>query len=63
MCFGSVKIPPQPKPPRPEDANVAALRERQSRAGALGFGSTILGGAMGSSNASASTAPKSLLGG
>jgi hypothetical protein len=38
----------------------AALRERQKRAGGLGFGSTILGGSMGTS--SASTAPKSLLG-
>lgn len=63
MCFGSVKIPAQPKPPQPEDAKVAALRERQSRAGALGFGSTILGGAMGQSSAGASTAPKTLLGG
>jgi len=38
-----------------------ALRERQKRSGAMGFGSTILGGAMGSSTAN--TAPKSLLGG
>jgi hypothetical protein len=46
----------------PEDAMSAALRERQRRAGGLGFGSTILGGAMGGQQ-SASTAPKSLLGG
>lgn len=61
MCFSAPKIPPAPKPPTPEDAMTAALRERTKRSGALGFGSTVLGGSMGSS--SASTAPKSLLGG
>jgi hypothetical protein len=60
MCFGSVKVPPPPKQPQPEDAMTAALRERQKRAGGLGFGSTVLGGSMGTS--SASTSPKSLLG-
>jgi len=38
----------------------AALRERQKRAGGLGFGQTMLGGSMGTSTAT--TAPKSLLG-
>jgi hypothetical protein len=60
MCFSAPKIPAPPKQPQPEDAMTAALRERQKRAGGLGFGSTILGGSMGTS--SASTAPKSLLG-
>lgn len=62
MCFGSVKIPAAPKPPQPEDAKVAALRERQSRAGALGFGQTLLAGGLGGASGQASVAPKTLLG-
>lgn len=62
MCF-SPKIPAQPKPPQPEDAMAAGLRERQKRAGALGFGNTILGGQLGSTDQGGGTQPKTLLGG
>lgn len=62
MCFSSPKLPTPPPQPRPEDAMSAGLRERQKRSGAMSFGSTILGGAMGGT-ATANTAPKSLLGG
>lgn len=60
MCF-SPKIPAQPKPPQPEDAMAAGLRERQKRAGALGFSQTLLGGGLGNSD-TGGTQPKTLLG-
>lgn len=62
MCWTpKIKTQASPSPPQPEDINAAGLRERQKRAGALSFGSTILGGSLGSSD-TATTAPKSLLG-
>lgn len=46
MCLKAPKITPAPTTPAPEDANVAADKALQKRAGAKGFGSTILGGAL-----------------
>lgn len=60
MCF-TPKIPPAPKPPMPEDIASAGLREKQRRAGALGFGQTV-GTLLGSPDAPATTSPKTLLG-
>lgn len=46
MCLPSSKVPPSPKTPTPEDAVAAGNRELMKRAGAKGFSSTILGGAL-----------------
>lgn len=46
MCLKAPKITPPPPTPGPEDANVTADKMLQKRAGAKGFGATILGGAL-----------------
>lgn len=46
MCLKAPKITPAPTTPTPEDASVTADKALQKRAGAKGFGSTILGGAL-----------------
>lgn len=46
MCLKAPKITPPPATPTPEDANAAGDKALQRRAGAKGFGSTILGGAL-----------------
>ena len=61
MClFKMPKMPPIPRPPMPEDATAAAARERQKRAGAAGFSSTILSSPLGS--AAGQVVQKTLLG-
>ena len=60
MCF-MPKIPPPPRPVQPEDANQAALRQRQLLAGAKGFSSTILTSPLGAAPVPAQ--PKTILGG
>jgi hypothetical protein len=50
MCFMKApKIPPPPVAPRLEDAFSAGNRELLKRAGAKSYASTIMGGALGSS--------------
>lgn len=61
MCFAP-KIPAPPRPPQPEDASLAGLRERQRLAGAHGWSSTILTSGLGTPAAPVSQ-PKTLLGG
>lgn len=64
MCLSTPKAPkvePPPPVPRPEDAFSAGNRELTRRRGAVGYQSTILGGAL--APAPNATPQKTLLGG
>lgn len=63
MCIfpSAPKVPPPPVMPKPQDAIQAGNNELLRRAGAKGFGATILGGAL--QPQPNLTPPKTLLGG
>ena len=64
MCIGpfAAKTPPIPVAPRPEDPLAASNRQRQQRANAQGYQSTILTSGLGVTQP-ANTQPKTILGG